>query len=131
MCGQQVKIQYCFYHLTQSIWRKIQNLGLTTLYENDNNFCLFSGQIVTLAFLPPDEVTDGITYLRNTASEEASKLLNYFDSTYVSDQLCPRRHQDPLKLNFSKIAPLFLPHRWNMHEVTMADQQTTPNQQCL
>ena len=30
--GEHVTIQYCFYHLTQSIWRKIQSLGLTNLY---------------------------------------------------------------------------------------------------
>ena len=122
--GQQAKIQYYFYHLTQSIWRKIQSLGLT-LYENDNDFRLFCGQIEALAFLPPDEVTDGITYLRNSAPEAASELLNYFDSTYVSGQLRPRRHQDLLKLNFHRIPPLFPPHRWNMHEVTMADQPRT------
>ena len=36
-----VDIQFCFYHLTQSIWRKIQSLGLTHLYETDNNFVYF------------------------------------------------------------------------------------------
>ena len=46
--GEQVTIQYCFYHLTQSIWRKIQRLGLTTLYENDNDFRLFCGQMDAL-----------------------------------------------------------------------------------
>lgn len=50
--GEHVNIQYCFYHLTQYIWRKIQSLGLTTLYENDNDFRLFCGQIDALAFLP-------------------------------------------------------------------------------
>ena len=87
--GQQVKIQYCFHHLTQSIWRKIQSLGLTTVYENDNDFLLFCGQIDAFAFLPPDEVT--------------------------------------LKLNSRRIPPRFHPHRWKMHEVTMADQPRTNN----
>ena len=39
--GDHVDIQYCFYHLTQSIWRTIQSLGLTNLYEADDNFRLF------------------------------------------------------------------------------------------
>ena len=54
------------------------------LYENDYAFRLFCAQIDALAFLPPDKVTDDITYLRDSAPEEASELLNYFDSTYVS-----------------------------------------------
>ena len=33
--GEQVTIQYCFYHLTQSIWRKIQSLGLTTSWPQN------------------------------------------------------------------------------------------------
>ena len=55
--GEQGTFQYCFYRLTQTIWRKIQSLGLTTLYENGNDLRLFCGQIDALAFLPPDEVT--------------------------------------------------------------------------
>ena len=34
-------IQYCFYHLTQSIWGNIQSLGLTTLYEMTMIFVYF------------------------------------------------------------------------------------------
>ena len=40
--GEHVTIQYCFYHLTQSIWRKIQSLGLTNLYESDDDFRLWT-----------------------------------------------------------------------------------------
>ena len=43
--GEHVNIQYCFYHLTQSIWRKIQSLGLTNLYESNDDFLLFCRQI--------------------------------------------------------------------------------------
>ena len=78
-------------------------------------------------FVPHDEVTDGITYLRDSAPEESRELLNYFDSTYVTGQPRPRRQQDPLTLNFRRIPPLIPPHRWNMHEVTMADQHRTNN----
>ena len=79
---------------------------------------LYNDEVSTLA-KPP--------YLRYSAPEEASELLNYFDSTYVTGQLRPRRHQDPLKLNFRRIPPLFPPHRWNMHKMNMADQPRTNN----
>ena len=49
-----VNIQACFYHLTQSTWRRIQELGLTTLYKEDDDVKLFCGMLDALAFLPVD-----------------------------------------------------------------------------
>ena len=125
--GEHVNIQFCFYHLTQSIWRKIQSLGLTNRYENDNEFRLFCGQIDALAFLPLEEVNDGIEYLKETVPEEAEALLNYFDSTYVSGQLRPRRNNDGLIVRFRRTPPLFPPNRWNCHQATMLNQPRTNN----
>ena len=62
--GEHVNIKFCFYHLTQSIWRKIQSLGLSNHYERDNDFRLYCGQIDALAFLPLDEVQQGMAYLK-------------------------------------------------------------------
>ena len=72
--GDHVNIQYCFYHLTQSIWRNIQFLGLTNLYEADDDFRLFCGQLDALAFLPVDDVTEGMNHLRNSAPDEAASI---------------------------------------------------------
>ena len=47
-----VDIQYCFFHLTQSNWQKIQELGLTNLYKGNKQFHLFCGKLNSLAFLP-------------------------------------------------------------------------------
>lgn len=125
--GDHVNIQFCFYHLTQSIWRKIQSLGLTNRYENDNGFRLFCGQIDALAFLPLEEVSEGMDLLKETAPEEAESLVHYFDSTYVSGQLRPRRNNNGLVVNFRRIPPLYPPHRWNCHQVTMMNQPRTNN----
>jgi hypothetical protein len=62
--GDEVRIQGCFYHLTQSTWRKIQSLGLTAHYRADEDFRLFCGHLDALAFLPTAEVKEGMTYLR-------------------------------------------------------------------
>ena len=61
--GDNVHMQYCFYYLTQSIWRKIQSLG-TNLYETHND-SFFWWSIDALAFLPTDQVTEGMTHLRD------------------------------------------------------------------
>lgn len=54
--GSHVKVQGCFYHLTQSTWRKIQDLGLATVYKSDENVKHFCGMLDSLAFLPLVEV---------------------------------------------------------------------------
>ena len=113
---KHVHVQFCFYHLTQSIRHKTQALGLPNMYETTDDFGLFSGQIDALAFLSVDEFTDGMIHLKDTAPEEAETLLEYFDATYVSGQLHPRRHHDGLRLSFRRTPPTLLPYRWNMHE---------------
>ena len=125
--GEHVNIQYCFYHLTQSIWCKIQSLGLTNLYESNNDFHLFCGQIDALAFLPLDEVSEGMAFLRESVPEEAIPLLEYFDTTYVTGHLRPRPQTPDLQLRFWYVPPIFPPAQWNVHEVTLANQPRTNN----
>ena len=103
--------QLCFYNLIQSIWRKPLALGLANMYEISDYFRLFCGQIDALAFLPVEEVTDGMIHLKDTVLEEAETWLEYFNSTYVSGQLRPRRHHDGLGLNFRLTSPIFLSYR--------------------
>ena len=62
--GADVKIQGCFYHLTQATWRKIQELGLTAKYKTDEDFRIFCGKVDGLAFLPVDEVKEGMEHLK-------------------------------------------------------------------
>ena len=40
--GTGIQIRGCFYHLCQCVYRKIQDLGLTTLYKEDENFSNFA-----------------------------------------------------------------------------------------
>jgi hypothetical protein len=46
----------CFFHLGQSVWRKIQSCGLATRYGNDEQFSLMLRHLFALAFLPPEEI---------------------------------------------------------------------------
>jgi hypothetical protein len=46
--GPHINHQGCFYHLTQASWRKIQQLGLVLLYNNDDDFRLFCGMMESL-----------------------------------------------------------------------------------
>ncbi len=66
----------CFYHLTQSTWRKVQQLGLTNNYKTDENFRLFCRMMDGLAFLPTDFVSDGMDYLKEIVPQEAEEFLH-------------------------------------------------------
>jgi len=53
-----------FFHLTQSTYRKIQSLGLVNLYMENDNFSLFCRKIDALAFLPIDNVSTVMDYIK-------------------------------------------------------------------
>ncbi|KAG0442651.1 hypothetical protein DMUE_0111 [Dictyocoela muelleri] len=47
------KISYCYFYFGQSIWRKIQQIGLSGNYLQDENIIIDVKKIILLAFLPP------------------------------------------------------------------------------
>ncbi|KAL4097520.1 hypothetical protein QTP88_022292 [Uroleucon formosanum] len=81
--GQDVYIQDCFYHLNQSTYRKIQDIGLQTQYRENQNLIEFCEKMDDLAFLPVGDDKDNMEYLKNIVPEKAETLLNCFDITYV------------------------------------------------
>jgi len=54
--NNEVSVQLCFYHLSQYIWRKVQELGLAIRYEQDKKFREAVKMIPVLAFLPANIV---------------------------------------------------------------------------
>jgi len=55
-----VNIQCCYYHLSQSIWRKVQNIGLATKYKENENVRQIVGMLKGLALLPLKYVKKGM-----------------------------------------------------------------------
>ena len=130
--GPHVQTLGCFYHLTQSTWRKIQELGLSEYYKGDSEFRHFCGMVDGLAFLPLHEVQTGMEYLRSISVPGSEALLDYFDATYVSGSF--RSIQRPaapgegqLGMRLRKMPPLFPPQLWNVHEATMSQGDRTNN----
>lgn len=126
--GQHVTIQGCFYHLSQSTWRKIQELGLSTAYRDNAEFNHFSGMVDSLALLPVAEVADGMTFLRSSMPtgdglERISELVDYFESTYVSGTV--RNIKRPT--NSQCIPPLFPPAVWNVQHDNISGNSRTNN----
>jgi hypothetical protein len=48
----QTSIKGCFFHFTQSVWRRIQKLGLERAYRRNSTFANFAKKLMALAHLP-------------------------------------------------------------------------------
>ncbi|KAK4879594.1 hypothetical protein RN001_007740 [Aquatica leii] len=126
--GEDISVRGCFYHLTQSTFRKIQELGLVNLYKENKAFNHFCGMIDGLAFLPPRDVRRGMLHLREVAPAEAEDLLNYFDATYVSGTFRRVGNNNDGALRMRNISPMFPVDLWNVHQATLQGQDRTNNQ---
>jgi hypothetical protein len=60
------------------IYRKIQNLGLTTHYRDDENIRTTCRQLMSLALLPPREVEYGFEELASNVPSLLLSLIDYF-----------------------------------------------------
>ena len=136
--GRDISSKGCFFHLTQATWRKIQELGLAVPYNANPDFRLFCGMLDGLAFLPLEDVQEGMQYLRTNVPAdppEAEDLLNYFDRTYVSghyrqvqnQQMAPLNNVPMQPLRMRHVPPLFPPAVWNVHDATVNNDPRTNN----
>ena len=124
--------QGCFFHFTQSTWRKISKLGHAELYKEDAEFRQYCCMLDALALLPLDKVKDGLAYLREIMPcDEAEELTKYFDETYVNGVYKVRNvgtTPDGLPINrIVHTPPLFPPELWNVHLPTLSDDPRTNN----
>ena len=125
--GEHITVRGCFYHLTQSTWRKVQSLGLTQLYKDSEDVKLFCGMMDSLALLPIEDLPAGLDFLRNNMPEGLDDLLTYFDATYCTGTYRRiQRHADDAVV-LHRIPPLFQPAMWNVHQVTLGGEQRTNN----
>ncbi|KAG7162438.1 hypothetical protein Hamer_G007977 [Homarus americanus] len=82
--GTDVTFHGCFFHLTQASWRKIQELGLATIYKDIEDVKLFCGMVDSLDLFPPEDIPAGIDYPRDHTPEGLEPFLTSFDHTYVT-----------------------------------------------
>jgi len=54
----EIEIQGCMFHFGQSIWRKIQALGLASDYNNHIQFQKWARLIFSLPLIPPSRIDD-------------------------------------------------------------------------
>ena len=132
--GVHVDVKGCFFHLSQSTWRKVQRLGLTTAYKDNDDAKQFCGMLDALAFLPVSDIPEAMEHLRQNTPEGFDDLLSYFDSTYVSGPcrsircLPSARQPSVQRVRVRRLPPQFPPSTWNVFEATLAKEPRTNNE---
>lgn len=98
------EVKGCFFHLSQNIYRKIQENGLQQRYQEDSNFALKLRMIPALAFVPTDDVVGAFEQLSEILPPESRAVADYFEDAYIGRPQRRGRRQ-----------PIFAIEMWNMH----------------
>lgn len=80
------RITGCYFHLCQSVIRKVNEIGLKVDYENNNEVRGYVRCLAALAFVPPDDVVEAFELLADDMPaniEHLDELTSYFELTYV------------------------------------------------
>lgn len=100
----------CYFHLTQSVTRKVQEIGMKAEYESDDEIRGYVRCLSALAFVPVEDVGEAFDLLASEMPQhdKMPDLLSYFKHTYVRGLRRPGRGQNH--------GPALFPvNTWNHH----------------
>lgn len=116
-------ISGCYFHLCQSIIRKVNEVGLKNTYENDDSVRQFIRCLPALAFVPSGDVGEAFDILTNSMPEDVDHLdevTTFFEHTYVRG-----RRQRGRGDNYG--TAMFPVDRWNQHAAGVSGIARTTN----
>ena len=90
----------CFFYLSQSVYIKLQSLGLQSEYHTYPEFALTMRMLPALAFVPPELVGWSFEQLVVAFPGNAYNLCRYFEGNYIGLQ----------NLNGERNAPFIIIH---------------------
>lgn len=81
----QAQISACYFHLCQSVLRKVNDIGMKADYESNDELRGFVRCLAALSHVRPADVLPAFEALVNAAPphERMNELLTYFEQTYV------------------------------------------------
>lgn len=86
----ELEISGCVFHWTQSVWRKVQDLGLVVAYREDNGSHSFIRKLLALPFLPSEHIESAFRKIQDAANTPALvQLTSYVEATWMTNQLWP------------------------------------------
>ena len=115
----------CHFHLGQLVMRKVNELGLKTIYTSNQEFALHARMLYGLAYVPAADVPTALEIIRATMPAVRQPLVQYFDSTYVNGPVA--RSAGTRTNHVVHRPPMFHPAMWNVAELFEHDLPTTNN----
>jgi len=93
----EISVHGCFFHLSQNIWRRIQESGLQIKYCSDAEFALKSRCIAAIAFLPTEDIIRGFEILvyGEDYPDKLDPVVDYFESNYIGSISRGRKRKRP------------------------------------
>ena len=80
------RIRGCLFHFSQALWRKLQNLGLTARYMEDEAFNRMVRRAAALPLVPPHQVDDVWMMAMNEVDDEAAqRFKDYVTTTWIDN----------------------------------------------
>ncbi|PFX20540.1 hypothetical protein AWC38_SpisGene14995 [Stylophora pistillata] len=87
-----VKLQGCAFHWTQSVWKKMQDLGLQSMCTDHNGMHKYLRKLLALPLLPGKEISTQFQRLKLQATTETLwELINYIEDTWITNIAYPIR----------------------------------------
>lgn len=85
-----VDLRGCSFHLTQAIWRKIQELGLQPSYSHNNATHRFCRRLMSLTFLPEPFIHSQFEVMKTmNVPTPIRELITYFDNQWMKNPCFP------------------------------------------
>ena len=112
------KIYGCFFHLSQSFWRRVQKLGLVKKWYSSEFRNSFK-KMQALAFLPVKDTVEGFEILKNSCPPSFNPLLVYLENNYIG-----KLKKNSLSF---RVEPRFPIETWNLHNRVKKNLPRTNN----
>lgn len=106
----------CLFHLGQCLWRKVQDLGLSQLYHDNEECRMTVKMLLALSFVPVNDVCTAFEHLVEASPAEIMPLVDYWEDTYIGRRRRNRRGD-----------PRFALAIWNVHNRVAENLPRTNN----
>lgn len=114
-------VSCCFFHLGQSLYRKIQEVGLQTAYNDptDRNLKIHAHMLLALAYVPIADVKIALRLLKPVVPQALNEVIDYFAVNYITGK--------PKRGRIAAVPPRYPMHLWNQYEATLQGTHKTNN----